>query len=246
MTLTCSDIGVEPEEIEDNLLKWFKLAESWGTILLIDEADIYMEQRQVQDIKRNHLVAGFLRALEYFRGILFLTTNRVGTFDEAFISRIHVQIYYPEFSDEDREKVWTTFFEKLEDDRESTMRIHNAAKDYISSEEVRSLKWNGREIRNCALSKTPLNGKILTFFDLAFQVAVALAQSQGAKDKEKLIVVKEAHIKATVQMSREFKGYMKGVWKQSESDRATSLGHRYDAFDTAGKSNKGKGVSEKY
>ena len=59
-------------------------------------------------------------------------------------------------------------------------------------------------------------------------------------------MIKEDHIKATVQMSKEFKGYMKGVWKQSESDRATSLGHRYDAFDKTKEDKKGKGVVEKY
>ena len=129
-------------------MKWFKAAENWGSILLIDEADIYMEQRQVQDIKRNHLVAGFLRALEYYKGILFLTTNRVGTFDEAFISRLHIQIHYPEFEDEDRDRLWDTFFQKLEEDRETTMRITQSAKDYVQSQELRALRWNGREIRN--------------------------------------------------------------------------------------------------
>jgi SpoVK/Ycf46/Vps4 family AAA+-type ATPase len=148
LALTCSDIGVKPEAIETNLLKWFKLAENWGCIMLIDEADIYMEQRQIQDIERNHLVAAFIRALEYFRGILFLTTNRVGTFDEAFISRIHVQIYYPEFGNQDRENVWDTFFQKLEEDRETTMRIPQSTKDYTQSQELQTLEWNGREIRN--------------------------------------------------------------------------------------------------
>lgn len=127
---------------------WFKLAENWGAIILIDEADIYMEQREAQDVKRNHLVAGFLRALEYFKGILFLTTNRVGIFDEAFLSRIQVQIYYDDFGDDDRDKIWNTFFEKLEEDRETTMRIPQATKDYTQSQEVRALEWNGREIRN--------------------------------------------------------------------------------------------------
>ena len=146
--MTCSDIGVEADTIEGNLLKWFKAAENWGAIILVDEADIYMERRQVQDIERNHLVAGFLRALEYYKGILFLTTNRVGTFDEAFMSRIHVQIYYPEFGDKERDRVWDSFFEKLEEDRETTMRITQSAKDYVQSQELRALKWNGREIRN--------------------------------------------------------------------------------------------------
>jgi SpoVK/Ycf46/Vps4 family AAA+-type ATPase len=92
LSLTCTDIGTDPTEVETKLRYWFKLAKHWGAILLIDEADIYMEQRVTQDLSRNNLVAGFLRAMEYYQGILFLTTNRVGTFDEAFISRVHVSI----------------------------------------------------------------------------------------------------------------------------------------------------------
>lgn len=124
------------------------MAETWGAIMLIDEADIYLEQRAIQDVERNHLVAGFIRALEYFKGILFLTTNRVGTFDEAFVSRIHVQLYYPDFTTDEHDRVWDTFFQKLEDDRETTMRIPQPTKDYTQSEEIRALNWNGREIRN--------------------------------------------------------------------------------------------------
>ena len=125
--------------------------------MLIDEADIYMEERQTQDLNRKHLVAGFLRALEYFKGILFLTTNRVGTFDEAFISRIHVPIYYAEFQDEQRIKIWGRFSEKLEEDREATMRILQSTKDYIQSQELQELKWNGREIRNGELPPSPIS-----------------------------------------------------------------------------------------
>ncbi|KAK3389439.1 hypothetical protein B0H63DRAFT_518666 [Podospora didyma] len=105
LSLTCSDIGVKPEEIEKELLKWLKPAENWGAIMLIEETDIYMEQRQ------------------YYKRILFVITNRVGTFGEAFMSRTHVQIHYPDFEDEERDRLWDTFFQKLEEDRETTMRI---------------------------------------------------------------------------------------------------------------------------
>lgn len=36
--------------------------------------------------------------MEYYSGILFLTTNRIGDFDEAFTSRIHMSLYYPELN----------------------------------------------------------------------------------------------------------------------------------------------------
>jgi hypothetical protein len=58
LSLTCSDIGVDPNTVESQLIKYFKLAKQWGAILLIDEADIYMEKRVSQDLQRNSLVAG--------------------------------------------------------------------------------------------------------------------------------------------------------------------------------------------
>ena len=149
MTLTCADIGTNPAKIEESLLRWFKLATVWNAIMLIDEADIYMEHRKVQDLERNNLVAGFLRAMEYYKGILFLTTNRVGTFDEAFVSRINLTIYYPPFTPKARRDVWESFFGKLEREKEDKMRIHNNTRDYVEeSDELEQLQWNGREIRN--------------------------------------------------------------------------------------------------
>ena len=147
LSLSCADIGTNPETIEFKLDRWFKLAKRWGAILLIDEADIYMEYRQVQDLARYNLVAGFLKALEYYQGILFLTTNRVGTFDGAFVSRIHIMLHYPPFTDKNREDVWENFFRKLEGE-EDNMKIQESTRSYVTSEEVQSLQWNGREIRN--------------------------------------------------------------------------------------------------
>lgn len=95
----------------------------------------------------DHLV-GFLRALEFYDGILFLTTNRVGSFDDAFISRIHIQLHYPDFSDDERQRVWKTFIDKLARERGETIRLTIDAKEYIESMRKQGLKWNGREIRN--------------------------------------------------------------------------------------------------
>lgn len=148
LSLTCADIGTDPEVIEENLRRWFSIAQNWGAIMLIDEADVYMEQRKVQDLVRNNLVAGFLRALEYYQGILFLTTNRVGTFDEAFVSRIHITIHYSAFTDESRAEVWESFFRKLQSEREGKVKILEDTRDYVNEKEVRDLEWNGREIRN--------------------------------------------------------------------------------------------------
>lgn len=92
-----------------------------------------------------------MRALEFYDGILFLTTNRIGAFDEAFISRVHVQLNYPDFDDEGRQRIWQTFMDKLERERSGTIRIHISALEYIGGEQIKELKLNGREIRNGTL-----------------------------------------------------------------------------------------------
>jgi SpoVK/Ycf46/Vps4 family AAA+-type ATPase len=148
LSVTCADIGVEPTAVENSLRKWFEKARRWNAIMLIDEADIYMEFRQIHDLTRNNLVAGFLRAIEYYDGVLFLTTNRIGTFDEAFLSRL-TAIYYDDFGDEDRKQIWNNYFEKLEEERGEEIRVPQSTKEYaLESKAVKKLKWNGREIRN--------------------------------------------------------------------------------------------------
>lgn len=99
-------------------------------------------------IRAVSMMLGFLRALEFYDGILFLTTNRVGSFDDAFISRIHVQLYYPDFTDDERQRVWKTFIDKLSRERGDTMRLTIDAKEYIQSTKKHGINWNGREIRN--------------------------------------------------------------------------------------------------
>ena len=99
--------------------------------------------------------------MENCQSILFLTTNRVGAFDDAFISRIHVSLYYPDLSGDDRKKVWRNFFKKLEKGRGDIMRIPYDTKDYTNSKEVRTLKWNGREIRNGKEATAQMKGRCI-------------------------------------------------------------------------------------
>lgn len=108
LSLSCSDIGVDSGKVEKNLLRFFKMAKLWGALLLLDEADVYLEQRNARDLERYCLVAAFLRCLEYYQGVLFLTTNRVGAFDDAIVSRINVVLHY-EFDEPRRQDVWATF-----------------------------------------------------------------------------------------------------------------------------------------
>ena len=64
MSLTISDIGTDPEVVESNLNFYFARGRLWDAIILIDEADIYMERREVQDLTRNSLVSGWFSFLK--------------------------------------------------------------------------------------------------------------------------------------------------------------------------------------
>ena len=61
----------------------------------------------------NGLVSVFLRKLEYYKGILFLTTNRVAQFDEAILSRIHLLLRYEDLTRVARRQVWRNFLSRV-------------------------------------------------------------------------------------------------------------------------------------
>lgn len=82
--VTAGELGTDPGALERELQRILDAAHAWGAVLLLDEADVFLEQRREGEIHRNALVSVFLRLLEYFQGIMFLTTNRVETFDAAF------------------------------------------------------------------------------------------------------------------------------------------------------------------
>lgn len=103
------ELGTDPRTLETQLSRILDIAHVWGAVLLLDEADVFLERRSVHDLQRNALVSVFLRLLEYFQGILFLTTNRVETFDEAFQSRIHIALRYNDLDVKAKKIIWNTF-----------------------------------------------------------------------------------------------------------------------------------------
>lgn len=105
-SVSSGELGTNAGQLERDLNRIMDITHSWGAILLLDEADVFLEARQPHDIHRNALVSVFLRLTEYYQGILFLTTNRVSTFDEAFQSRIHMGIRYENLTGKARKQIW--------------------------------------------------------------------------------------------------------------------------------------------
>ncbi|KAF5639286.1 AAA family ATPase [Fusarium sp. NRRL 52700] len=150
--VTCGDIGTEAQEVEKYLQSVLYLGKIWDCVLLMDEADVFLEERSMADLQRNSLVSVFLRVLEYYEGILILTSNRVGTFDEAFKSRIQVAIHYKDLTLDSRKKIWENFFEMIEETNEDVDMLGLKSRlDILAKEEM-----NGRQIRNALLTARQL------------------------------------------------------------------------------------------
>ncbi|KAL0768205.1 hypothetical protein CaCOL14_009180 [Colletotrichum acutatum] len=214
ISLTSGDLSVNSHSVEHNLSYFLELGQRFGALVLLDEADVYLERRRAKDIARNGLVSVFLRALEYYRGVLFLTTNRVQAFDAAFTSRIHVALHYKNLTDVDRERIWANNFERLDRDSHGRVRVAIATREYAyDSRDVRALRWNGREIRN------------------ALQTALALAESDAAEEGTDRICVTDKHLRAVVKMSRGFRDYLRsGSVYDGESEVGESEGEEGDIY----------------
>ncbi|KAF2833877.1 P-loop containing nucleoside triphosphate hydrolase protein [Ophiobolus disseminans] len=141
-TLSCNDLGMSSIHVESQLSAALAQATKWNAIVLMDEADVFMAERSLNDLARNELVSVLLRVLEYFEGILFLTTNRAETIDPAFKSRIHFTLAYPNLSTEAKCDLWKVFIA-----RGPTQQLPQWVDDDFL-EQVAEHDMNGRQIKN--------------------------------------------------------------------------------------------------
>ncbi|RSM07893.1 hypothetical protein CDV31_008385 [Fusarium ambrosium] len=206
LSLDTSDLGPRPDRRDESIVRWFKLAEKWGAVLLIDEAEILL------DFGRNELVAGFLRASSYFKGILILTI-RIRAFEPVLMPYVNAQIIYPHFNDEDRTRLWGNFFRKLEADADANMTVTEEVKEYIKSEEVQALEWSGREIQS------------------AFQVAVKLAEAKDKKDDQGRILITIDNLRPTVQTAIGLREYIVSERRRDWRPRPPLREQSYDAVE---------------
>ncbi len=135
-SVSVGELGTTPNELEERLRSILDLAYQWNAVLLLDEADIFMEARDTNNIQRNAMVSIFLRLLEYYSGVLFLTTNRVETFDKAFFSRISYAINYPNLDPLNRKHVWN-----------NVLKAAGVSTDKLDLESLSTYNTNGRNIK---------------------------------------------------------------------------------------------------
>lgn len=98
-------IGVTPEEIEENLSILLARSVRLNMPMLINEADVFIQARG-RDLLQNAVVSVFLRLLEYHNGLVFLTTNRAEDIDQAILNRCLAEIQYGIPGPSERKKIW--------------------------------------------------------------------------------------------------------------------------------------------
>ncbi|KAE8351570.1 hypothetical protein BDV28DRAFT_158618 [Aspergillus coremiiformis] len=231
--ITCGDLGITSDAVDKNLKKIFRYAYLWDCILLLDEAEVFLTQRDRSNIERNALVSVFLRVLEYYSGILFLTTNRVGALDEAIRSRVHISLYYPRLRIEDTEAILRSNLKRLPradmlPEGKTPGSDHIQVMDgeiieFIKAEYHEHHKthqrgpWNGREIRNAVQIATSI-----AFHDHSLE--------QNPNSKNLPAVLTSKHFKIVHETMIEFDHYMTKTQRADESKMAQMEGVRYDGY----------------
>ena len=229
LSLTIADIGTAEDSAEANLAKYLRLATKWGAIVLIDEAETFLTRRVGGDYKRNSIVTAFLRALEYYSGMIFLTTNEPGRIDSAVSSRIHLAIEYQKLKKDKRRLIWLAHIRQMQKQQNAPswpkevpkVQIDEMTQTFITSEsgieDIENLNMSGRDIRN------------------AFQTAVKLARFDSDRkarledrEPDKVIMMEPEHFKKAMQTKFNLRKVMKSIHGLTEEQMAHEDGASRD------------------
>lgn len=136
LNVNLGDLYSTPANFSEKLKENFELAQRWNAIMLIDEADTIMQQRD-NNMKNNVYTSIFLKEIEFYTGIIFMTTNRLQIIDEAFRSRISLIVKYNQLDAKGREFICDSIMKKLQ-----------LASTTVKNMVVSAEHLNGRDILN--------------------------------------------------------------------------------------------------
>ncbi len=152
-------------------------------VVLIDEADIFLEERSSTEIQRNALVCVMLRLLEYYSGCLFLSSNRdAKSIDAAIASRITVMLSYPPLDVDGRAKVW---------------------KNLVELVPARPLDLSGTVMPRIAKSPKKLSKYRMNFTDEDYQELASGFQLNGRQIKNSIVLARALSRERGVPLSLE-------------------------------------------
>lgn len=134
---------------------------------------------------------------------LYLTAT-VGTFDEAFKSRIQLALHYPPLNADDRQTIWWNFIQGLREEVAADCSLQINHEELMKKRELLARhQLNGRQIRN-----TIRTARQLALF----------------KNQE----LSYSHVEQTIREVKEFERYIDITHGHTDSDRLASEGIRID------------------
>ncbi|KAI1778048.1 P-loop containing nucleoside triphosphate hydrolase protein [Hypoxylon cercidicola] len=124
-----------------------QVAADWGAVMLYDDANFENES----------FLYTFLRQVEYFKGVVFFTSNSELFKHPAVLSRAQIHLRFKPLTPEMRKQIWSNFNQRLPEDIE---RLTPPALEKLSTWQM-----NGRQIKNamnmtvswCRRTKESLN-----------------------------------------------------------------------------------------
>ncbi|KAK8064657.1 hypothetical protein PG994_007295 [Apiospora phragmitis] len=152
--VTCGDIGTKPQDVEKYLESVFYLARTWDCVILLDEADVFLEQRACRTST----------ATRWCRCSCGCSSLQVAHPAGAAIPNLNVP---------QRRKIWRTFLNRLR-------HISVGQIDYDdildNLDDLARRDINGRGIRNALTTARQLaqyRKQVMTFTDLEYVIDVA-------------------------------------------------------------------------
>ncbi|KFA46177.1 hypothetical protein S40293_03785 [Stachybotrys chartarum IBT 40293] len=223
--VSCGDLN-DSWGVDRRLRFFFRLASQWDCILLFDEVDVLLTACSPDDIERNCLVSIFLRQLESYNGILFLTTNRMAKIDQAIFSRIHLVLHYKRLGKPQIERIFTLNIQRFRQAEKQQAEfsgeqslavvendIMQFAAEHYDSKSSGVEVWNGRQIRN------------------AFTMASALARAEAEEEPPEVQPqLRSSHFKLVEGLTAEYIDFRHQVLGKDDSDLARIKGERDDDY----------------
>ncbi|KAK6856329.1 hypothetical protein PG995_006516 [Apiospora arundinis] len=129
----------------DELTEVLRLANLWGLVVHITDADLLYERKPTEYTWWQGTVRAFINALDVNRrSLIILETRLTGNFGQYVLSRTHAQVYYSQFSQDEIRYVWNNLIAKFE---ALGISFSHGARDFIKSAKMEDRDWNGSEMR---------------------------------------------------------------------------------------------------
>lgn len=134
-TVSLGELGTSAQEVDAAINNILALCAQWKAVVLLDEGDALLEQREKGHLQLNSLTGVLLRSLENFDGQLFITSNRLQHIDRAVLSRVTLALKYDALTAESRAILWQNILKRAKVDL-ANVDVNALAKYEISGREL--------------------------------------------------------------------------------------------------------------